>query len=81
MDSASEEVFITWVSRLAINEAFLSAFGITLPSNCGGKKTPLTKWKRSRSSDWGGAGRGEAGRLDREVAGSPGAGREEPHLL
>lgn len=38
MDSASEEVLITWVSRLAINEAFLSAFGITLPSNCGGKK-------------------------------------------
>lgn len=39
MDSASEEVLITWVSWLAINETFLSAFGITLPSNCGGKKT------------------------------------------
>lgn len=29
------------MSRLAINEAFLIAFGGTLPSNCGEKK-PLT---------------------------------------
>ena len=80
MDSEGEEILITWVSWLAINEAFLSAFGITLPSNCGGKKKkPLTKWKRDGAQT--GAGRGKAGRLDREAVGSLGAGQEEPHLL
>ena len=81
MDSAGEKILITWMSGLAINEAFLSAFGITLPSNCEGKKKKTDQVEERRSSDWGGAGRGKAGRLDREAVGSLGAGREEPHLL
>lgn len=40
-DSAGEEVLSTWVSGLAINEAFPGTFRRTLPSNCG-RKEPLT---------------------------------------
>lgn len=55
---------------LAINEAFFSDFGKTLPSSCGGKK-PLTLWAEEEPGTQSGAGRGEA-------KGSGPAKRERP---
>lgn len=68
------------MSRLAINETFLSAFGITLPSNCGGKKNKPTDQVEAEPELRLGRGRAESGRLDREAAESLGAGREAPPL-
>lgn len=66
------------MSRLAINEAFLSALGITLPSNCGGKK-PLTFYVEEKPGlRVGRGGAEEAGRRRWERPGDLAGGSPPP---